>query len=109
MSSPTCHGYGAVASGGKRGSVAPTTGQVILPRSAGCCQRATLNLDDLVVLDVGEPQAAGAGQEHIQHRPAQAEATRLVWETARSPSASVGPPQASAPRGLRSGSVDADA
>src|SRR5258707_6896160 len=43
MSSPTCHGYGAVASGGKRESEVPTAGQVILATSAGRCQRATFN------------------------------------------------------------------
>ncbi len=39
------------------------------------------HLHGLAILNIGESQAMGARQEQIQHRPAQAQATRLTGES----------------------------
>jgi hypothetical protein len=41
-----------------------------------------LELHDLAVIQVAQTQSARSGDENVQHRPAQVEATRLTWEAA---------------------------
>jgi hypothetical protein len=37
-------------------------------------------LDDLAILELGQAEATSAGEEQVEHRPAQAQAARLAGE-----------------------------